>query len=322
MSENPIGTVADRNRLVELSVEETDDGRAFFVDVTDPARDAGLPEDASLDWMVDRDVEAETEHAGPVLVFGEIEAEEAETATFPTEFLHEDDRLLLSVPPTLLGTDDGLDLDLDAYADDTPLLFYPASLGEETGERGGTSRRPAPTLANPIALVPLRYADGTPYEPVPRRDVDGESDPIAEATLERRGENAEPRSATVAAAVDADLIDEMVAESDVSRAALVDVLEAIERRRVIDADYAVADNQPVTVDDRIVVVVDRETWDDVLADALDADAGPVDSARRLHRKQAERLLRAGEVDDADESGESGEAFEEPYEAVVLRREID
>ncbi|WP_224333644.1 hypothetical protein [Haloprofundus halobius] len=57
-----------------------------------------------------------------------------------------------------------------------------------------------------------------------------------------------------------------------------------------------------------------------LVDALDADAATVDAARRVHRRQAERLLRTGAVDDADDADE--EALEEPYEAVVLRREID
>lgn len=118
MSQNPIGAVADEDRLIEL--RKGSDG-SFGVTIPDPIReavDAGSEGDAEVDWR--------TLEGGDVrrLLVGRIDPDDRSDARYPrtpTVESEDDgsDEPVVEVPTPLVG-EAGLGLDPEAYDADIP----------------------------------------------------------------------------------------------------------------------------------------------------------------------------------------------------------
>ncbi|MFC7221915.1 hypothetical protein ACFQKF_01975 [Halalkalicoccus sp. GCM10025322] len=303
MSQNPIGTVADEQRLVELGKES--DG-SFSVPITGPLREA-VDLGSEVDWRALEGGDV------PRLLVGRIDPEDRSDARYPRTPTGREEGdgsdLFLEVPTPLVG-EAGLGLDPEAYDADDPLLFAPTTAGEVATAPG--DRTPAALMEDAVVLEPVRFADGTPYrrEPVPETSED--SDPVAEAHLEERGEESTPRPETVSAPIDAAVIEGVAGGTDVGRDALVDALETIARDDLIDLEDALLEYGPFTVDERIVGIVDPDWWEAEIAPALDADEATIEAAKRAHDRQAETLLR-------DVGPEDYRHADESYDAIVAAR---
>lgn len=284
MAQNPIGTMTDEERLVALRTRE--DG--FVVDVTEPVRTADVPETGTFAWEV-RD---EGDVPRPVLApvddadeAGDLPARELTTV---------DERDVLEVPAPLVV--DELGLDAAAYDDENPLLFEPDELTEgipvgtaQDGEAGGT-------VEVALELRPVRFADGTPYRDVPLSESSLDSDPVAEAAIEReRGDDATPQSGTLTAPVDAPFVDDVLDETGASRAAVVDALESMARRDLVSVADDDSSQEPLVADDRAVVALDDEDWESVTME-LDADDATLEAVRDTHARQADALLDRSDAD--------------------------
>lgn len=302
MSQNPLGTVADEQRLVEL--RKGSDG-SFSVPITGPLREA-VDLGSEVDW---RALEGDDV---PRLLVGRIDPEDRSDARYPGAPTAEDDDgsdLSIEVPTPLVG-EAGLGLDPEAYDADDPLLLAPATAGDVATAPG--DRTPAALMEDAVVLEPIRFADGTPYRSEPVSETSEDSDPVAEAHLEERGDDASPRAETVSAPIDAAVIDGVVGGTEVDHDALVDTLETIERDDLIDLANALLEYGPFTVDDRIVGIVDSDWWGTEIAPALDADEATIEAAKRAHNRQAETLLRDAGPDDYHHA-------DEPYDAIVTER---
>ena len=279
MSQNPIGTVTDEERLVPLLTGE----EGFLVDVTEPVRTAGLPESGTYAWRLREEGDVGRLALAPV--------DGGEAGSLPTAALAEDDgRLTLEVPTALL--EEGLDLDVETYDDDEPLLFEPDEIdGLAVGM--GTGGEPGGAVETALELRPVRFADGTPYRDEPLPETSTDSDPVAEAVHREEGEEGTPRPGTVDAPVDAGIVDEVLATADAPRSDVVDALETIARQDVVtEADDAEGD--PLVADDRAVVVLDD--WAETVVSALALEFGfepddeALEAARAVHFRQAEALV--------------------------------
>ena len=302
MAQNPIGTVTDEERLVPLLTREG----AFLVDVTGPVRTADVPEEGTFAWRLREEGDV------PRLALAPVDDPDEAGDLSARELSRTDDALTIGVPEPLLV--DGLGLDTADYDDDNPLLFKPGEItdGIAVGMKDATSTRKGEaggTAERAIELVPVRFTDGTPYRDEPIEESSMDSDPVAEAELARdRGDDATPRSETVSAPIDAEVVDETLETTDAPRADVVRALEAIARHDLVgQADDDTAYDPPV-VDDRMLVALDDDTWNEKVALELDDDDAVVEAAREIHARQAEDLL--------ERSGDEGERFE-GHSPVVL-----
>lgn len=284
MAQNPIGTVADEERLVPLL---TRDG-GFYVDVTAPVRDADVAEDGPVVWR--------SREAGDVnrLAFAPVDDPEAAGDLYTGELSSRDGAVRLTVPEPLLV--DGLDLDTEAYDDDNALLFEPRALTD--GMAVGMTREgePGGAVEQAIELVPVRYADGTPFraEPVPELSVD--SDPIAEGELARAGgDEGTPQSGAISAPISPTVIEEVLDTTDAPRTDVIQALETIARHRLVGEADDAPPGEPVAVDDRVVVGLDDETWAATAA-RLDVGDAAIEATKAIHARQADDILRRSEVD--------------------------
>lgn len=302
MSQNPIGTVGDEDRLVELRKES--DG-SFSVPITGPLREAvDLGSEANWRALEGGDV--------PRLLVGRIDPEDRSDARYPRTPTAEDgdgSDLFLEVPTALVG-EAGLGLDPEAYDADDPLLLAPNATDAVATAPG--DRTPAALMDEAVVLEPVRFADGTPYRSEPVSEAPQDSDPVAEAHLEERGKGPAPQPETVSAPIDAAVIEGVVEGTEVDHDDLVDVLETIARNDLVDLEDALLEYGPFTIDERIVGIVDPERWETEIAPALDADERAIEAAKRAHNRQAEILLRDAGSDDYRHA-------DEPYDAIVTER---
>lgn len=301
MSQNPVGTVADEERLIEL---RTDDSGSFVVSIDDAASDAGIDADAEVDWRAVGGGDV------PRLLVGPIDPEDREAAADPRSPTDEDGTLRVEVPAALVG-EAGLGLDPDAYDADNPLLLAPDATDAPVATAPG-DREPAALMDEALFLEPVRFADGTPFRDEPTSEAPEDSDPIAEAALEEREEGATPQPETVSAPIDPAVIEGVAGGSDIAYEELVSALEAIDRRDLLGLEDAVVEYGPFTVDDRIIAVVGDDKWETDIAAELDLDGDALEAARRAHNGQAETLLRDAGPDDYHHA-------DEPYDAIVTER---
>lgn len=218
MAENPIGTVADEDRLVPLrAVDGT-----FRVEVTGPVWTLDAEPGELVAWRL--------RERGDVDRLLLVPVEDSDGAgAHPTRELSEiDGSVVAEVPDALLR--DGLDLDVGTYDADNPLLFEAqvdtdgvAVAPESPGEPGGAAEAA-------IELLPVRYSDGTPFEPEPVSESALDSDPVAETVAGReRGGDGAPRSEAIDAPVDPDVVDAVTETGEASRDDVVQALETISR---------------------------------------------------------------------------------------------
>ena len=300
MSQNPIGTIADEERLVELRKEE----KAFGVAIPDSVRPAWLDADTEIDW---RPIEGGDV---PRLLVGRIDPEDRAAATEPRTPTSDGEEILIEVPPPLVG-EAGLELDPDAYDAENPLLLEP-SAAENAVATDSQDRGPAAVMDEATILTPTRFSDGTPYHDEPVSEVEAESDPIAEAELEARGDDPAPQSGAVSAPIDAEIIEGVTRGSDVDHEDLVSALETIARQDRFEIEDAVGEYGPFTADNRVIGIVDPDMWVTEIAADLDLDAGHIEAAKRAHNRQAEALLRDAGPGDYHHA-------EEAYDAIVTER---
>lgn len=291
--------MTDEERLVALRKNEESFSVAVPESVQPPWIDAGT----EIDW---RPIEGGDV---PRLVFGRIDPEDREAATEPRTPTTEDDALVIDVPHPLVG-DAGLELDPDAYDTDNPLLLEP-STADDAVATDSQDRGPAAVMDEAMALTPVRFDDGTPYRTEPVSEVSEDSDPVAEAELNARDAGSAPRPETVSAPIDPAIIEGVVDGEPVPREALIEALETLARRDILDPADTAAGYGPFTVDERVIGIVDSERWDEEIASELATDDETViTAARRAHNRQAEALLR-------DAGSEGYHHANEPYDAVVI-----
>ncbi|SFB95009.1 hypothetical protein SAMN05444422_103202 [Halobiforma haloterrestris] len=290
MSTRPTGTILDDDRL--LALRETDETAAseLALELGPVAdfMDASAGDD--VDWGVD-------EHGDlPMLVCSAIADAETGDAPYPRRVLEDDDdALVVPVPDPIVraAPPEGLGLDLEAYDPDRPLLFDPITAGETIG------------------FVPVRFGDGEPYREEPLPEASGESDPVAEGTIDHeRDADPTPRPETMDAPIDPVVLDGVLADApnDVPESDVVGVLEAIRTHDLVGAGNHVAGADPVTVDDRAICLLEDDAWVERLApelEAADVDVDPdaLAAAREAHERQADRLLEAADGGYDDLEGE-------------------
>ena len=314
MSQNPIGTVADEERLVEL--RKGSDG-SFSVAITDPLAEAGidLGPDVKVDWRALEGGDV------PRLVMGRIDPEDRSDARYPRTptdrsgdgdtdaNTNETDGPAVEVPSELIG-EAGLGLDPDTYDADNPLLLAPNAA--DTVATAPGDRTPATLMEEAVVLEPVRFDDGTPFRDEPVSETSQDSDPVVEAHLEEEGGEPAPQPGAVSAPIDGAIIEGVVGGTEVDHEALVDVLETIARDDLVDLEDALLEYGPFTVDERIVGIVEPGKWDSEIAAELDADETAIEAAKRAHNRQAETLLRDAGPDDYHH-------VDEPYDAIVAER---
>lgn len=301
MSQNPIGTVVDEKRLVELRKE---DG-SFAVSLDDAVPDVGIDADTEVDW---RAVEGGDV---PRLLVGPIDPEDRKAAADPRTPTDEDGAVVIEVPAALVG-EGGLGLDPAAYDPDNPLLLAPKATDTPVATAPG-DREPAALMDGALSFEPIRFDDGTPFRYEPTSEVPEDSDPVAEATLEARADaEAAPQPGAVSAPIDPEVIEGVTGGSAVAREELVAAIEAIARRDLLGPEDAVVEYGPFTVDDRIVAIVGTEKWETDIAAELDIGEDALEAARRAHDRQAATLLQEAGPDDYHHA-------DEPYDAIVTER---
>lgn len=300
MSQNPIGTMTDEQRLIELRKDD----ESFSVAIPDSIRPSWLDTDTEIDWQPTEGGDV------PRLLVGRIDPEDRETTTEPPTPTSEGDELVIEVPSALVGRS-GLELDSETYDADNPLLLEPSS-ADDPVVTDSLDRGSAAVMDEALLFTPTRFSDGTPYRDEPVSEVETESDPIAEAEVEDRDAKAAPQPAAVSTPIDPEIIEGVAQGSDVAYEDLVSTLETIARRDLFDPEDAMSEHGPFTADNRIIGIVDPETWVTEIAAALDIDADGVEAARRAHNRQAETLLRDVGPDDYHHA-------EESYDAIVTER---
>ena len=295
MSTNPTGTILDDDRLLELRETTATTASELAIELTPVAEFMDAASGDHVDWDVD---EYEDE---PMLVLSEIPDERTADAPYPRRLREEGGKVVAPVPDPLVRAEppEGLGIDLEAYDADRPLLFD------------------AITAAETIGLVPVRFDDGEPYRAEPLPDVADDSDPVAEETIahERDGDPT-PRPETMDAPIDPLVFDDVMADAptDVPAADVVGVLEAIETHDLVGAGDHVAGKPPLSVDDRAVCLLPEDAWTerlapDLEANGVDVDPDALETARRIHERQAMGLI------DRAETTEYGD-LETAYDIVV------
>ncbi|MCH7661124.1 MAG: hypothetical protein IH933_11300 [Euryarchaeota archaeon] len=300
MSQNPIGTITDEKQLVELRKND----RAFSMVVPGSVRPDWLDVETELDW---RPIEGGDV---PRLLVGRIDPEDREAATEPRTPTSDGEEILIEVPPPLVG-EEGLELDPDAYDADNPLLLETTE-ADDPVTTDSLDRSSAAVMDEALLLTPTRFSDGTPYHDEPVSEVEAESDPIAEAELEARGDDPAPQSGAVSAPIDAEIIEGVVNGSDVDHEDLVSALETIARQGRFDPEDTIAEYGPFTADNRVIGIVDPGMWVTEIAADLDLDTDSIEAAKRAHNRQAETLLR-------DAGPKDYYHAEEAYDAIVTER---
>lgn len=291
----------DDDRLLELHPSDESAESTFAVTVTPLVERLEIPADSHIDWNIDE------RDRDPMLVFGRIDEDEIPDAAYPRRLRAADGEVTAPVPDTLLATDPpgglGVDLDLDPGSD-------PRSDREDNAD--GSLLFDAVATDETIGLVPVRFADGTPYGQEPQPDVSSESDPVAEATLDHDDSTADgtPRPETLDAPIDPELLEAVLEERDVALDSVAPVLEGLNRRELVGEADAVGEYPPLGVDDRGVCVIDDDEWDVRLADRLDIDDEDVlEAAREIHNRQAKHLVSAAGATEY-------RGFDGEYDAVV------
>ncbi|MFC6727274.1 hypothetical protein ACFQDG_01255 [Natronoarchaeum mannanilyticum] len=298
MAQNPIGTAIDRDRMVELGRE---DG-AFVVDVAEQVETADLPDGAAVVWRLRKE--------GDVARLALVPVPEDEVPDDTVAGRVGEDESL-PIPRSLIT--EGLELDPEAYDPENPLLFKRGEIGEVAAAAAMPTGAPAPAADTALELQPVRFADGTPFhdEPVPEESLD--SDPIAEAELERDADaGGEPQSGTVSAPIDSSFVNEVLTNRGVDREQVIEVLEAIARHDLIGPEDDATEYDPLTVDDRAVIVVDADVWEAEIAPEVDVERDALDAARKIHHRQAADLYDRANADEEREIAES-------RDAVVVKR---
>ncbi|SDQ66165.1 hypothetical protein [Natronobacterium texcoconense] len=294
MSTQPTGTILDDDRLLELRETDRTTGSELAIEVTPVAEFMGASSGDEVDWAVD-------EHRDqPMLVFTGLDGEPTSSVPYPRELYEEGGEIVAPVPDTLVRTESpgGLGIDLEAYDPERPLLFD------------------AITAAETIGLVPVRFDDGEPYRAEPLPETAGESDPVAEETIDReRDADPTPRPETMDAPIDPIVLDDVLADApnDVPESDVVGILEAIVTHDLVGVSDHVAGASPVTVDDRAICLLERDAWIERLVPELEAHDVDVDpdaltAARKAHERQADRLL--------EDAGDGDDALEGEYDVVV------
>jgi|GEM_PF-6406751 len=293
MAQNPIGTAIDRDRMVELGREEG----AFVADVAEQVETAGLPDGSAVVWRLREE--------GDVPRLALVPVPEAEIPDDTVAgHVGEDDAV--PIPRALVA--EGLELDPEEYDPDNPLLFKPGEIESGVAAAAMPTGAPAPAADTALELQPVRFADGTPYrdDPVPEESLD--SDPIAEAALDRDAEaEGAPQSGTVSAPIDSSFVDDVLASRGVDREQVIEVLEAVARHDLIGPEDDATEYDPLTVDDRAVIVVDADVWEAEIAPEVDVDRDALDAARKIHHRQAADLYERANADEEREIAESRDA---------------
>lgn len=284
MAENPIGTVADEDRLVPLHAR---DG-AFRVEVTGPLRTVDAEPDEPVGWRLRERGDVDR------LLIVPLEDPDGGGALPTSELSESDGTIAAEVPEALLR--DGLDLDLGSYDDDNPLLFEPRVVTDGVAVGSETRGEPGDAAERAVELVPVRFSDGTPFEPDPVAESALDSDPVVETVQEReRDGDGTPRSEAIDAPVDPDVVDAVVETGGASRDAVVRTLETIDRRDLLTVGDNDSDSRPVVADDRAVIGVDGETFQRRVVARVDADGTTLDAVRAIHARQADDLLEAADA---------------------------
>jgi hypothetical protein len=281
MSTRPTGTILDDDRLLALRETAETAASELAVEVTPVADYMGASSGDHIDWDVD-DYEDE-----PMLVFTGIEEAATADAPYPRQLREEDGEVVAPVPDPLVRAEppNGLGLDLEAYDIADPLLFD------------------AITTDETIGLIPVRFENGRTYRAEPLPGVADDSDPVAEAVIERedRGDPT-PRLETMSAPIDAEILESTLAEPDhdVTETAVVGILEAIERLDLVGTGDHVAGVPPLSVDHRAVCLLEDDVWTARLGPELEVGGVDVNSdalaaARAVHERQAQSLIDAAET---------------------------
>ena len=256
------------------------------------ARQAGIE---GGDYVV---VDIEDPEYDPLVVVGQLpeQPENPEKDPFTRKVMNPGDTLAVKIPRRHLD-DRGLDLPLDTYDNDNPLLFEPL------------------VDAGLVGLAPLGYHDGTEYVPPGHRDenpeVESAPDPeqSEQATLvETTGPDAVgpiPPEAISAAAQVTGVGTEQVRDALVTLADQLDA-DTLNARHVPEFD-------PVETPEGVVYVVDSDAWDS-LADDVALDAGVQQAVRQAHVRAAEGLL------DSYAPNSDARRFAAEYDAIVLPSE--
>lgn len=291
MAKRPTGTMRD-DRLLELRETNETAASSLAIDVTAVVDRMEASADDHIDWDIDERDDL------PMLVVSRIDEAATADAPYPRQLREEGSLVVAPVPDPLIQAEppDGLGLEIDDYDPDRPLLLDVIGT-EET-----------------IGFVPVRFSDGTVYGAEPLPDVETDSDPIAEETIDHEsGGDPSPRPETVSAPIDPDLLEAVLADSD-SESDVIGLLEAIERHDIVGPDDTVAGYPPLSVENRALCILEEGSWTDEIAPELkaadvDVNMDSLGIVRTIHERQAERLVEA-----ADES-EYQEAIPE-YDVVV------
>jgi hypothetical protein len=290
MAQNPIGTVADEERLVLLHAR--DDG--YIVDVTEPVQHSAVPEAGTFAWRYREEGDVDRLALAPV-------DDPDDACALPTLELSDlDDALTIAVPEPLLA--DGLGLDTAPHDDDNPLLFEPRELDDGIAVGMGPEGDPGVTWAVAIELVPVRFSEGTPlhHEPIDAGSLD--SDPVAEAQLAHEDGEGTPRSDAISAPLDPPVFGDVVEEADAPRDQVVGALETISRQNLVGPENDRTSFGPLVVDEHVVVGLEEDTWQETVAAELDADVAALQASREAHARQAAALVPQSEGEDADYGG--------------------
>lgn len=299
MATRPTGTLLADDRLLELRETEETTASALALEFTPVADDMDAASGDHIDW----DVDAYEDQ--PMLVCSGIPDDQTTDAPYPRQLREEGGDVVAPVPDPLVraAPPEGIGLDIETYDADRLLLFDAVTLGETIG------------------FVPVRFDDGEVYRSEPLPEVADDSDPVAEETIDREtGGDHTPRPETMSAPIDAVVLDDVMAdaETDIPVSDVVGILERIERSNLVGQTDHVSGTSPLSVDDRVVYLLEDGAWTERLgpeleAEGVDVDTGALRAAREVHDRQATHLVQAA---DADENEFEDAADESDYEAVV------
>lgn len=297
MAQNPIGTVTDEERLIPLLTRED----VLLVDVTEPIQIADVPEEGTFTWRLREEGDV------PRLAFAPIDDPDEAEARHTKKVSTRDDALTIEVPKPLLV--DGLGLDIEKYDDDNPLLFKPNEIADAVEVGIIPHNEPSGPVGVAIELVPMRFADGTPYRDEPVSEPSMDSDPVAQGEIaHNRGDEATPRSETISAPIDAAFVDEVLETTAVPRTEVVQALESISRYDLVSEADDDTEYEPLAVDDRVVIGLDDDTWTEKVAQELDSNDATIKAIREIHTRQANDLLQR--------SGDDQRKFEDHIPVVI------
>jgi hypothetical protein len=307
MAQPPTGDEPDEEPPeVALNVEDSSGGIRFQVYLKDAARAASIPLGNYVEIALD--AQGET----PMVMLGNIGPEKPDVAGSKVRRVATDDGCV-NLPKELLrgNADDaqrGLSLGLDAdhYDADNRLIFGVLALD------------------GIIALEPLRYEDGTDYDPEdPGPPATG--DDVDESAVADPVETTTPEDATsVATQADAPIPTDAVVRAarseDVDRERLEDALDTLQH--VLETSDEPPGDEKASVGGNTVAFVETADWapDGPLAELLEdkdsvgTDADLVAALRRAHELTATDVFR--EADRLDLLGELSQR------SVLIRSDVD